>query len=127
MKKFRGLKILGLVTALAFVLVFIGIDFVKGQVITQGKPDKPPGKNKGDKYAWSAVILPGSGEDASSIIGLGQLEFIPELGQYGWRFNDSDENIDVFAEIRGPIQSQYSAVFILEILYPVPEQNMRAS
>ena len=122
MKKFRGLKLLGLVTILTFSLVFVCINYAQGQ--GKGKGKKPPGKDKGGKYAWSAVILPGSGVDESSIRGLGQLEFIPELGQFGWFFNDSDENINVFAEIRGPVQSQYSAVFILEILYPVPDQNM---
>ncbi|MFC2166089.1 hypothetical protein ACFLT2_13970 [Acidobacteriota bacterium] len=64
-------------------------------------------------------MYPSGLEYPSSIRGLGDPETIPELGQDGWRFDDSDENVRVFAEIRGPVQSQYSAVFIIEIYNPV--------
>ncbi|UCE41849.1 MAG: hypothetical protein JSV17_02350 [Candidatus Aminicenantes bacterium] len=124
MKNFRSLRLLGLVALLAFTFVFVGIDFVDGQVKTLGKPDKPPGKDKGEKYAWSAVILPASGGYLSSIAGFGDPVSIPELNdQLGWLFNDSDENVNVYAEIRGPVQDQYGAVFIFEILNPVPDQK----
>ncbi|MBA7641578.1 hypothetical protein ES703_49263 [subsurface metagenome] len=46
MKRFRNLKIFGLVAILTVSLVFIGVDFIESQVKTQGKPEKPfkPGK-----------------------------------------------------------------------------------
>ena len=45
MKKIHNLKLFGLMAFLAFALVFIGIDFIEGQVrTTRGKPDNP---NKG--------------------------------------------------------------------------------
>jgi hypothetical protein len=118
MKALQRLRFLGLVVILTFALVVIGFNFVHGQVKTQDKPDKPPGKGKPQSYTWSAVILPGL-ENQSSIRGLGDLEYIPELDDEGWRFDDFDDNVKVFAEIRGPIQSQYSAVFIIEIFNPV--------
>jgi hypothetical protein len=112
MKNFHGLKILGLVTILAFVLVFVGLNFVQGQVSTKGKPDKPP---KGEEYAWKAVILDVSG---SSIKGIGTSSYIPEVDQWGWFFSDSDPNINVRVEtkrlnIHG--DNKYCSRFYIEI------------
>jgi hypothetical protein len=92
MKKFCGLKLFGLVVILAIVFVFIGFNFVQGQVKTSGKPDKPP---KGEQYTWKAVILD---TGVSSIMGVGDPSYIPETGQYGWHFSDSDPNINVRVE-----------------------------
>jgi hypothetical protein len=50
MKKLLDLKLLGLVAILTVALVFIGVDFIKGQATTQGKPDKPPGKKGEDGH-----------------------------------------------------------------------------
>ena len=52
MKKIHNLKPFGLLAFLAFALVFIGIDFIEGQVrTTRGKPENSPGNpdnpNKG--------------------------------------------------------------------------------
>jgi hypothetical protein len=94
MKKFHSLKILGLVAILGFVFVFVGHNFVQGQVSTQGKPNKPP---KDENYAWKAVILDGP---ASSIKGMGAPSYIPEVGQWGWAFDDSDPNINVRVEVK---------------------------
>lgn len=41
MKKLLDLKLLGLVAILTVALVFIGVDFIEGQVKIQAKPDKP--------------------------------------------------------------------------------------
>ena len=41
MKKLLDLKLFGLVAILTVVLVFIGVDFMEGQVQTLAKPDKP--------------------------------------------------------------------------------------
>ena len=55
MKKIRSLKVFGLVTILTFALVFIVFNFVQGQVKTQARPDKPPGKEKGSKISMDAI------------------------------------------------------------------------
>lgn len=113
MKKNKNLKFFGLIAILTVALVFIGIDFVQGQVKTQGKPDKPPGKGKPEKYAWNAVILDGP----FSIKGLGVPIDIPEVGVDGWVLNDSDPNVNVWVEIR-EAGSNYGAFFRIEIFYP---------
>jgi hypothetical protein len=41
MKKILDLKLFGLVAILTVALVFIGVNFMEGQVQTLGKPDKP--------------------------------------------------------------------------------------
>ncbi len=61
MKKLIDLKLFGLVAFLAFVLVFIGVDFIEGQVKTLGKPDKPdkPGKTKTEWIAFTGDLVGG--------------------------------------------------------------------
>jgi hypothetical protein len=56
MKKLLDLKLFGLVAFLAFALVFIGVDFIEGQVKVQAKPDKPgkPDKPSTSKTEWIA-------------------------------------------------------------------------
>jgi hypothetical protein len=44
MKTILHLKLFGLVAILTVTLVFIGVNFIEGQMATQDKPDKPPGK-----------------------------------------------------------------------------------
>lgn len=44
MKKLLYLKLFGLVAILAVALVFIGVNSIEGQMTTQDKPPKPPGK-----------------------------------------------------------------------------------
>ncbi len=80
MKKIHNLKLFGLVALLAFALVFIGIDFIEGQVrTTRGKPENPPGNpdnpNKGghktqdrpaDVVFWNCCEDP-SGGDRSAV------------------------------------------------------------
>jgi len=119
MKKFRGLKVFGLVAIVTFALVFIGIEFVQGQAKTMGKPDKPPGKEKGEKYVWSAVILDGAK--------LGLKGKADDSERYdetwpGWVYNDSESNVNVGVEIRkGPFSgvTKYWTRFYLEIFDPV--------
>ncbi|MGB6682001.1 MAG: hypothetical protein WBF08_11860 [Candidatus Bathyarchaeia archaeon] len=116
MKKNLSFKLLSLITILTVILVFIGIDFVEGQVKTLGKPNKPPGKAK---YVWSAVIL----DDP----GLGLKGMIDDTDRYdetwpGWVFDDSESNVNVGVEIRrAPFDGvdKYWTRFFLEIFYPV--------
>ncbi len=113
MKKFHGLKLLGLVFILAFAFVFIGFNLVQGQVkIQKGKPP-----HAGDqKYTWSVVILDGP---ASGIKGIGESTFIPEAKQKGWSFSDSDPNVNVRIETSFSRRSKlYITVFSFEIFYP---------
>lgn len=112
MKKNYGLKLLGLVVILLFAFVFVGLNFVQGQVSTQGKPDKPP---KDENYAWKAVILD---TGVSTLMGVGDPSYIPETEQWGWSFDDSDPNINVRVEqkrlnIHG--DSKYCTAFYIEI------------
>ena len=51
MKKILYLKLFGLVAILTVALVFIGVNFMEGQVKTQGKPDKP-GKPDNPTAEW---------------------------------------------------------------------------
>ena len=44
MKKILDWKLFGLVAILTVALVFIGVDFIEGQMTTQDKPTNPPGK-----------------------------------------------------------------------------------
>jgi len=48
MKKLLDLKLFGLVAILIVALVFIGVDFIEGQVTTLGKPDKLDKPSKPD-------------------------------------------------------------------------------
>ena len=122
MKKFHGLKLLGLVAILAFALVFIGLNFVQGQVTTKGKPDKPPGQDKGGKYTWSAVILDElGGIRGTTVDRYIELDVNGEM-KNGWIYDDSESNVNVGVEIR---RAPFSGVtkhwtrFYLEIFYPV--------
>lgn len=120
MEKFRGLRLFGLVTILTFTLVLIGFNFVQEQVKTQDKPDKPPGKDKGDEveYAWSAVILDGP----FSISGVGNKTYPEEDPKIGWVYNTphADINITVGVKVVHPRDpSQVRSYFTLEIFYPV--------
>lgn len=118
MKKFRNLKFFGLVAVLTFALVFIGINFVQGQVkIQKGKPPHA-GPNK-EKYVWSAVILDGQEFGLKGVA--------DDIERYdgdwpGWVYDDSESNVSVGVEIRrapfGGVD-KYWTRFYLEILYPV--------
>jgi hypothetical protein len=116
MKKNKSMKFFCLITILALALVFIGIDFVEGQVKAQGKPSSPPGKAK---YVWSAVILDEPG--------LGLKGIIDNPDRYdasspGWVYDDSESNVNVGVEIRrapfGGVD-KYWTRFYLEIFYPI--------
>ena len=76
MKKFHDLKFFSLVVVLTFALVFMGISLVQGQIKIQKKPDKPPGKDLGEKYEWKAVILD---TPFSTLKGSGISSEIPEV------------------------------------------------
>jgi hypothetical protein len=116
MKKSMNLKLFGLVAILTVTFVFIGIDFVEGQVKTLGKPNKPPGKGK---HVWSAIIL----DDP----GLGLKGIIDDIDRYdstwpGWIYDDSEPNVNVGVEIRrAPFDgvTKYWTRFYLEIFFPV--------
>ena len=58
MKKILDLKLLGLVVILTVALVFIGVNFMEGQVQTQDKPDKPfqPGKPGKEYIAFTGDL-----------------------------------------------------------------------
>jgi len=58
MKKLLDLKLFGLVAILTVVLVFIGVDFMEGQVQTLAKPDKPgkPDNPKADQITFSGNL-----------------------------------------------------------------------
>jgi hypothetical protein len=109
MKKFRGLKLFGLVAILAFAFVFVGINYAQGK----GKGKKPPKNNT--RYVWSAVILDGFG-----IRGV-EAERYDDTWQ-GWVYEDSESNVNVGVEIR---RAPFSGVtkhwtrFYLEIFDPV--------
>ena len=92
MKKFRGLKLLGLVAVLAFVLVFVGLSLVQGQVKIQ--KGKPPHAIK-DNYTWSVVIL-----DGFDIQVPGPCTYDVGGAYQGWIFDDSDPDVMVRVEIR---------------------------
>jgi hypothetical protein len=114
MKKNVSLKYFGLIAILTVALVFIGIDFVQGQVKTQGKPNKPPGKGK---YVWSVVIL----DDSE----LGLKGIIDDIDRHdttwpGWVYDDSESNVNVEVELRHyPFDGTYQTRFSLEIFSPV--------
>lgn len=61
MKRFRNLKIFGLVVILTVALVFIGVDFIESQEKTKGKPDKPfkPGKSEGEWIEFTGDLVGG--------------------------------------------------------------------
>jgi hypothetical protein len=65
MEKIHNLKLFGLVACLAFALVFIGVDFIEGQVKTLGKPDKPdkPGKTETEWIAFDGDLEGGQPVD----------------------------------------------------------------
>ena len=116
MKRNLSFKLFGLIAILTVILVFIGIDFVEGQVMTLGKPNKPPGKVK---YVWSAIIL-----DEPE---LGLKGMIDDIERYdtswpGWVYDDSESNVNVGVEIRrapfGGVD-KYWTRFYLEIFHPV--------
>jgi hypothetical protein len=116
MKKFRSLRLLGLVTILALAFVFVGLSFVQGQVKIQ--KGKPPWAKK-QTYTWSAVIL-----DANES-GLKAAAGDPERYDStlpGWVYEDSESNVNVGVEIR---RAPFSGVtkhwtrFYLEIFDPV--------
>ncbi|MGD8540216.1 MAG: hypothetical protein PVI66_16000 [Candidatus Aminicenantes bacterium] len=113
MKKNLSFKLLSLITILTVILVFIGIDFVQGQVTTHGKP---PGKGKPGSYTWSAVILDGYGIQVPE-------PYTYNVGEYqGWLFNDSDPNVMVRVEIRSaPFDGveKYWTRFHLELFPPI--------
>ncbi|MGB6864933.1 MAG: hypothetical protein WBE11_04520, partial [Candidatus Aminicenantaceae bacterium] len=92
MRRNKNLKLFGLVVILSLALVFIGIDFVEGQVKTQGKPPKLPRKGR---YEWSAVILNDPGFGLRGIEGTRYDEFWP-----GWVYSNSESNVNVGVEIR---------------------------
>lgn len=113
MGKFRSLRLFGLVSILSFALVFIGFNFVQGQVKTQ---DKPPGKGKPGSYTWSAVILDGYG------IQVPEPYTYEEGGYQGWIFDDSDPNVMVRVEIRSAFfggEEMYWTRFHLELFPPI--------
>ncbi|UCE41850.1 MAG: hypothetical protein JSV17_02355 [Candidatus Aminicenantes bacterium] len=113
MKKIYGLKFLGLVAILAAALVFIGIDFVQGQVKIQ--KGKPPWTGK-QKYTWSAVILEGF-----DIRGIEAARYDETLR--GWVYEDLESNVNVNVEIRrAPFDDgveMYWTRFTFEIFYPI--------
>ncbi len=117
MKKFHGLKLFGLVVILAFAFVFVGLDFVQGQVKTLGKPDKPPGQDKGGKYVWSVVILDGAG------LGLKGTAGDPDRydeNWLGWVYDDSEPNVNVEVETRHfPFDGNYQTRFSFEVFNPI--------
>jgi len=117
MKNFCSTKNFVLIGILTFGMVFIGIDAVQGQVQTQGKPDKQPGKGRKDSYVWSAVILnsPGSG-----LKGTDTLRY--DAGWPGWVYDDSESTVNVDVEIRrAPFDGveKYWTRFYLEIFNPI--------
>ncbi len=112
MKKIRVLRLFGLVAILAFAFVFVGLNFVQGQVKIAKKPTKPPAR---DNYVWSAVILD---ESFSSIRGTGDLSYISEVDRYGWSFSDSDPNVNVRVELKrgsAHVDNRYYTAFYVEI------------
>ena len=115
MKKFLGLKILGLVAILSFAFVFAGLSSVQGQVTTKGKPAKPPGQDKAAKYTWSAVIL-----DGFDLKGIEAARYDDDWP--GWVYEDSESNVNVSVEIRrAPFDDgveMYWTRFRLEIFHP---------
>jgi hypothetical protein len=116
MKKFHGLKVLGLVAIVAFAFVFLGLNIVQGQVKIAKKPTKPPGQ---DNYVWSVVILDGP---ALGLKGIGPPSFIPEVGQMGWSFSESNPNVNVGVEVRrAPFDGveTYWTRFTFEIFFPL--------
>lgn len=113
MKKTLDFKLYG-VAMLTFALVFIGFNFVQGQVTTHGKP---PGKGKPGQYTWSAVILDGYGIRVPG-------DYTYEEGGYkGWIFDDSDPNVMVRVENRSaPFDEgveMYWTRFHLELFPPI--------
>ena len=118
MKKIRVLRLFGLVAILAFAFVFVGLNFVQGQVKTQGKPDKPPGKGRGDRYVWSAVIL----DESATGFGLRGIEAARYDDTWpGWVYEDTESNVNVSVKIGGvPYDGEikYRTTFRLEIFHP---------
>lgn len=116
MKKSLNFKLLGLITVLAAILVFLGIDFLQGQVKPLGKPNKPPGKGN---YVWSAVILDNPELDLKGIMDNPDRY---DVSWPGWVYNDSEPNVNVGVEIRrAPFDGvdKYWTRFFLEIFNPV--------
>ena len=114
MEKFRGLRVFVLVPILTFALVFVVFNFVQGQVKTQDKPDKPPGKNKPPEYAWSVVIVDGifalqGGQGATVYAG---------DGGPGLLYDCTQPNIYSHMRVVGPMQDQYRTSAVFEIYYP---------
>ncbi|UCG68007.1 MAG: hypothetical protein JSV09_09200 [Thermoplasmata archaeon] len=119
MEKFRGLRLFCFVTILTFALVFIGLNFVQGQVNTQGKPDKPPGLDKGPEYAWSVVILDGLFALQG---GTGAAVYAGDGGP-GLLYDCSQPNIYSHMRVVGPMQEQYRTSAVFEIYYPDSTQG----
>lgn len=116
MKNSRGLKILGLVAIAAFAFVFVGLNFVQGQVkIQKGKPPWVGGQD----YRWSAVILDGPGLGLTGAAGDPD-RYDADL--HGWVYDDSESNVDVAVMTkRAPVDGveKYWTSFSLNIFYPV--------
>lgn len=106
MRKFHNLKLLGLVTILAGVLIFVGINFVLAG-------------SKGKNYTWKAVIL----NDSLNLAGE---DGIPN-GE-GWMYEDSDEYVNVSAGMgwcmSGPKKPTrcYYPYFAFEVNHPTKIQ-----
>ena len=120
MKNFRGLKLLGLVTILAFALIFIVSIFVQGQVKIAKKPNKPPAQ---DEYVWSAVILDGP----FSIQGKGSHTYSGDE-EAGWLYEDSVTNINVSGSVKAVGRSKsphlVRSYFLIEIFYPIEGETL---
>jgi hypothetical protein len=118
MKKFRGLKLLGLVAFLSIALVFIGINYSHAQ--GKGKGKKPPAQ---DEYVWSAVILDGP----FSIQGRGE-NIYDGMGGHGSIYDPSVTNINVTGDVKavGRTKSPHlvRSYFLLEIFYPVEDETL---
>lgn len=111
MGKFRSLRLFGLVSILSFALVFIGFNFVQGQVKTQ---DKPPGKNKPPEYVWSVVIVDGP----FALQGGAGAEEYTDGGVTGLLYDCSQPNINSYMRVVGPMQEQYRTSALFELYYP---------
>jgi hypothetical protein len=118
MKKFRKLKLFGLVGILVVALAFIGMNFVQAEVKGQRK-GKPPGKEKEPEYLWRAIILqdPDTSEPGGNLLGEeGRLDW--DSGFFGYIYIDTDDpgndqdNIRIFGnKINYSRKGGYSTVF----------------
>ena len=125
MKKRDRLKLLGFVGIITLAFVFIGLSLVQGQVMTKGKPAKPPGQDKEPEYAWSALILEGpmssiQGEGANSA---DNYTYVDVNGDryWGWLYGGSESNINFRVRTVETGTQGTRSNFCFEIFYPVNE------